>query len=87
MNYSVTNHPKFSELWDAQALARNVLIDMLIRNGLEKEIQKVEELEKTQYELQAIYREVDFKNGELHAIWKLENFLEAKITFTKEESS
>lgn len=73
--YSVTDHPRFNELWDAKATAYNAIIEVLVNNGLEEEISKVIAFQQAQRELYGMYEEVAFDNGVLDTINHIKGIL------------
>lgn len=84
--YSVTNHPRFSELWNAKANAYNALTEVLVNNGLEEEISKVIALQHAQIELYGMYEEVAFDNGVLNTVNHIKGILREKNTLKMEEA-
>ncbi|WP_369354305.1 hypothetical protein [Lysinibacillus capsici] len=84
--HSVTNHPRFAELWDAKAAAYNALTEVLVNNGLEEEISKVIAFQLAQKELYGMYEEVAFDNGVLNTINHIKGILREKNTLKMEEA-
>jgi len=83
--YSVTDHPRFNELWDAKATAYNAIIEVLVNNGLEEEISKVIGYQEAHNALIEVYEEVAYDNGALDTINDIEGILLGKKTLEKGE--
>ena len=78
--YSVTDHPRFNELWDAKATAYNAIIEVLVNNRLEEEISKVIGYQEAHNALIEVYEEVAYDNGALDTINDIEGILLGKKT-------
>lgn len=58
--YSVTDHPRFNELRDAEVAAYNAIAEVLADNGLEEELSKVIAYKEAQNELIEVYEKVAY---------------------------
>ncbi|MFJ7840352.1 hypothetical protein ACIQXG_12905 [Lysinibacillus sphaericus] len=83
--YSVTDHPRFNELWDAKAAAYNAITEVLVTNGLEEEISKVIAYWEAHNALIEVYEEVAYDNGVLDTINHIKKNLREKNTYKMEE--
>ncbi|KOP72396.1 hypothetical protein AMS59_15815 [Lysinibacillus sp. FJAT-14745] len=84
--YSVTDHPRFNELWDAKAAADNAITEVLVTNGLEEEISKVIAYREAHKALIEVYEEVAYDNGALDTINHIKEILREKNTYKMEEA-
>lgn len=83
--YSVTDHPRFNELRDAEVAAYNAIAEVLADNGLEEELSKVIAYKEAHNALIEVYEKVAYKNGALGTINDIKGILLEKKTLEKGE--